>query len=78
MRPAGPGSTHECTIFPAWATLPPTFRVDGRQPVSTDFIAYLQELFADFGGVSARAMFGPAGSATPAGTYPSSGSCALV
>jgi DNA transformation protein len=27
-------------------------------PVSNDFIAYLQELFADFGAVTARAMFG--------------------
>ena len=31
---------------------------DAAGPMSKDFIAYLQELFADFGAVTARAMFG--------------------
>ena len=31
---------------------------DAAGPVNHDFLAYLQELFADFGAVSARAMFG--------------------
>lgn len=31
---------------------------DGTRIMQNDFIAYLQDLFADFGAVSARAMFG--------------------
>jgi DNA transformation protein len=31
---------------------------DAAGPVNNDFIAYLQELFADFGAVTVRAMFG--------------------
>ena len=56
------GDTHECIDFPVL----PTFRRmgghgrihDAAGPMSNDFIAYLQELFADFGAVTARAMFG--------------------
>src|SRR6476619_873945 len=56
------GDTHECTHFRARARrchMGGDGCVHGvAGPVSTDFIAYLQELFADFGAVSARAMFG--------------------
>ena len=56
------GDTHECIDFPALSTFR---RIGGNagfngaaDPMSSDFIDYLQELFADFGVVTTRAMFG--------------------
>ena len=53
--------THECIDFHALQTfrrIGGNDRVHGAAGMSNDFIHYLQELFADFGAVSARAMFG--------------------
>jgi DNA transformation protein len=61
-RTTAPWGSHEWIDFPHGRRLVRIggdARIDGvAGPMSDDFIAYLQELFADFGAVTSRAMFG--------------------